>query len=75
MNITGTPNSVLPIVQSQGVQTAQVNGKADPDGDGEGGGRVHRSHGGGGHMRQALTQALQSLGLSMPQSASGAARA
>jgi hypothetical protein len=72
MSISGVSSSILPIAQPQGVQTAQVNGKSDPDGDGDDGGRIHKSHGGGGHMRQALTQALQSLGLSMPQGAGGA---
>jgi hypothetical protein len=52
-------------------QSSQVSGASDPDGDGDGGGhRSHKSRGAGGQMQNALMQALQSLGLSMPQQGS-----
>lgn len=77
MNISGISSNVTPPAGTQGVQTSQVNNASDPDGDGDGGsgGRVHKSHGGGGQMQQAMLQALQSLGLSMPQQANGSTSA
>ena len=72
MSINGNSIAISPSVSSPGVQGSQVNKASDPDGDGDGGGhRVHKSRGGGGQMHQAMMQALQSLGLSMPQPASG----
>lgn len=70
MNVTGSTSFISPIATTPGVQSAQVNQVSDPDGDGDGGKRVHKSKA-GGPMQQALMQALQSLGLSMPQSANG----
>lgn len=59
---------VPPSALTQTAQSAQVNGASDPDGDGDGGGhRAHRSRGAGGQMQNALMQALQSMGFSMPQ--------
>jgi hypothetical protein len=72
MNITPVSSYVSALAGTQPVQASPVNNASDPVGDGDGGGRAHRSHGGGGHMRQALTQALQSLGLNMPQGPSTA---
>jgi hypothetical protein len=71
MNISSTSNSIASLASIQGPQPPQVGGAADAD-DG-GGARPHKMHG-GGHMRQAVMQALQSLGLTPPQgtSASGA---
>lgn len=72
MTTINTSNYVSPLTSTQGVQTTpQVQGASDPDGDGDGGGRAHKSHGRGGQMQQAMMQALQSLGLSMPQQAAG----
>jgi hypothetical protein len=67
MNISATSSIVAPLASSQGFQPPQaaVN-SSDPDGDGQ----AHRAHG-GGHMRQAVMQALQSLGLTPPQDAGG----
>ncbi len=67
MNISATSSFVAPLTSSQGFQPPQVDNASDPDG----GGHAHRAHGGGGHMRQAVMQALQSLGLTPPQDASG----
>jgi hypothetical protein len=73
MNVTSSTGSALyvtPTSSTQSTSVSQVNGAADPDGDGDGGGgggRVHKSHGGGGQVEQALLQALQSLGISVPQ--------
>lgn len=63
MNISGTSNSISSCAALPGLQPQQVTGTAD-SADG-GTSRPHRAHG-GGHMRQAVTQALQSLGLSLP---------
>ncbi|HWK84991.1 MAG TPA: hypothetical protein VNS61_14765 [Caldimonas sp.] len=65
MNISATSSVVAPLIPSQGFQPSQVDSTSDPDG----GGHAHRAHG-GGHMRQAVMQALQSLGLTPPQDAS-----
>lgn len=65
MNISATSSIVAPLSSSQGLQPPRVNNASDPDG-----GHAHRAHG-GGHMRQAVMQALQSLGLTPPQDASG----
>jgi len=75
MSISGisSPSYVAPAPLTQGAQSSsQVSGASDPDGDGHGGGkRAHKSHGAGGQMQSALMQALQSMGLSMPQQTSG----
>ena len=70
MNITSVSSYVPPLAGIQPAQASPVNSTSDPDGDGDGGVRVRKAHGGGGQMHQALTQALQSLGLSMPQGSS-----
>jgi hypothetical protein len=73
MNVSATSSFLSPLAANASLQTPSVNNASDPDGDGDGGGRVHHhSHRGGGQMHQALTQALQSLGLSMPQGTTGA---
>ncbi len=75
MNIAATSNIVSTIASSQGASASPVNGAgSDSDGDGDGGGG-HRQkvHHGGGHMREALFQVMQSLGLSMPQSTASTA--
>ena len=72
MNISATSSLLSPLATTAGVQPTSVGSTSDPNGDGDGnGGRVHHSHR-GGQMRQALMQALQSLGLSMPQATTGA---
>ena len=63
--------SVLPSAITQGVQASQVNSASDPDGDGDGGAHKTHGHGHGGQMQQALMQALQSMGLSLPQPTTG----
>lgn len=68
MNISGTSNSIASLAAVQGLQPQQTGNVADPDGDSAS--RPHRMHG-GGHMRQAVSQALQSLGLTAPQDAAG----
>ena len=73
MNISDTSSSITPFARTQSVQASQVTSASTPDG-GEGSGHVHKSHG-GGHMHHALTQALQSLGLSVPQDVSKATTA
>jgi hypothetical protein len=75
MNITAASSFLTPLAGVASLQTPAVTNASDPDGDGDGGGRrVHGSHrGGAGPMQQALTQALQSLGLSMLQGATGPA--
>lgn len=73
MNIRATSSYVPPFRGTPGVPPAQVGGAADSDGDAGGAKRVHKSHGGGGHMPQALAQALQSLGLTLPQGTGSAA--
>ena len=71
MGIGGTSSYVSPLYQVQGAQASQVSSGSDSDGDSDGSGsRVHRGHG-GGQMQQALLQALQSLGLSVPAQTSG----
>jgi hypothetical protein len=71
MNISGLGNSVMPAASVLG--TSGVNPAASGDSQGDGG-RVHHGHHGhhGGGMRQAVLQALQSLGVSATSS-SGAA--
>ena len=64
MNISSISSTVPTIAGSSSVPAGSVAGASDPDGDGDG--RVRKSHG-GGHMHQAMMQALQSLGLTMPQ--------
>jgi hypothetical protein len=74
MNISGISSSVSTAASLQGAQAVPVGKTSDPDGDGDGGdGRVRKSHGGGGHVHQALMQALQSLGLTVPQSSAATA--
>lgn len=65
--------STLPV---QGAAPAQVGGSNDPDGDGDGG-RVHHGghHGRGGQVQQAMLQALQSMGSSLPQQTGSSATA
>lgn len=62
---TGTayvpPSSLI-----QTTQALQQPAVSNAGGDGDGGARVHRG-GRGGQMQQAMLQALQSLGLSLPQ--------
>ena len=65
MNISALSSSVSSISSTSGIQSGQAVGASDPDGDGDG--RVRKSHGRGGHMHDALMQALQSLGLNLPQ--------
>ena len=63
MNISGTLNSISSCEALTGLQPQRATSIADSD---EGNaGRPHHAHG-GGHMRQAVQQAMQSLGLSMP---------
>lgn len=66
-------NHVASAALTQGVRSSsRVAGAPDPDGDGDGGGpRAPQSRGAGVQMHHALAQALQSLGLSMPQQTSG----
>ena len=71
MNITATSSYVPPLQGTSGVQPASIGAAADADGGAGDAKHVHKSHGGGGQMRQALAQALQSPGLAMPQSAGG----
>lgn len=70
MTISSISNYAAPAPFVPAAQAGPVGGAADPDGDGDGGGgrrqHVHRSHG-GGQAQQALMQALQSLGFSVPQ--------
>jgi hypothetical protein len=67
---------VAPSTLTQSLQpSSQVNSKTDQDEAGNG--AVHRGHkgghkGGGGQVKDALMQALQSMGLSMPQPTTGA---
>lgn len=71
MDISSLSSSTA-VYQPSSVQSAsasQVNRGGDPDGDGDGG-RVHHGHGRGGQMHQAMMQALQSMGLSLPQQGS-----
>jgi hypothetical protein len=69
MSISSLSSSiyVAPSALTQNIQSSsQVNSNTDQDGDGDGG--VRRAHkGGGGQMQNALMQALQSLGFSIPQ--------
>ena len=71
-NLGNTMNLYSPTA-AQGVSTSQVSG-GGADGDS---GRVHhgRGHGRGGQMQQAMMEALQSMGLAMPQQAGGAGAA
>jgi hypothetical protein len=66
MSVSGisSSNYVAPAVLTQG--SSQVSGASDPDGDG-GGHRSHKARGAGGQMQNVLMQALQSLGLTVPQ--------
>ena len=71
MSVSGisSSNYVAPAALTQGA--SQVSGASDPDGDGDGGGhRSHKARGAGGQMQNALMQALQSLGLTVPQQTS-----
>jgi hypothetical protein len=63
-------NYVAPAPLTQSIQPSQVSSTSDPDGDGDGGG-ARKARRGGGQMQNALMQALQSLGLSMPQQPTG----
>lgn len=71
MSISGisSSNYVAPSSLTQGVQSSQANGTQDTDA-----GRVHKSHHGhgGGQMQNAMMQAMQSLGMTPPQSGSSA---
>jgi hypothetical protein len=69
MSVSGisSSNYVAPVALTQG--SSQISGASDPDGDG-GGHRSHKARGAGGQMQNVLLQALQSLGLSMPQQSS-----
>ncbi|MDQ2927965.1 MAG: hypothetical protein M3R22_07355 [Pseudomonadota bacterium] len=72
MNISSASSSVASSLAAiQGLQPQQVTAAADTDG-GSGVAKPHKMHG-GGHMRQAVTQALQSLGLTPPASVGAAA--
>jgi hypothetical protein len=75
MSISSVSSYVAPAPLVQTAPPAQVNGAPDSENSGHGHGHhhVHKSHNGGGQMQQALMQALQSLGLSAPQPATGAA--
>lgn len=66
MNIGSTSNSLYVATSgvAQGPNTASVNRASD--GDADRGGQVHRGHKGGG-IGQALMQALQDMGLTVPQ--------
>jgi hypothetical protein len=68
MNISGTSNSIASLSAVQGLQPQQVGSAAADDGSTP---RPHKMHG-GGQMRQAVGQALQSLGLTPPASPSAA---
>lgn len=70
MNITSVSNQLFTSATSSVQPGSSTPSAADPDGDGDGA-RVHHGKG-GGHMMQAVSQALQSLGMSLPQP-SGAA--
>jgi hypothetical protein len=76
MSITSISSSIAtsPVSNLQ-PPSAAING-ADPDGAGAspGAGRTHHGHG-GGHMRSAVTDALQSLGFTLPSSATSPASA
>jgi hypothetical protein len=69
MSISSLTSSiyVAPSALTQNIQSSsQVNSNTDQNGDGDGG--VRRAQkGGGGQMQNALMQALQSLGFSIPQ--------
>jgi hypothetical protein len=71
MNSIGSASSSNYLSSLSSVQSSQpvVNSSSDPDGDGDGGGsgKVHKSRHGGGQLAQQLMQALQSLGVAMPQ--------
>lgn len=70
MSLSITSGYVAPAPLTQNIQSSQVNNASDPDGDGDGGGgRAHKSRS-GGHMHQAMLQALQSMGLALPQQTS-----
>jgi hypothetical protein len=69
MNVSSTSSSIASLAATQVLQPQQVGTAADPDGSSTG--RPHRMHG-GGHMRQAVMQALQSLGLTPPAGTSAA---
>jgi hypothetical protein len=64
MNITSVSNPLFTSATSN-VQPGSGMPSGDPDGAGDVG-RVHHGKG-GGHMRQAVAQALQSLGLNLAQ--------
>jgi hypothetical protein len=74
MSITSISSSIAtsPVSNPQPPSGA-VNG-ADPDGVGASHG-AGRTHHGGGHMRSAVTDALQSLGFTLPSSATSPAGA
>ncbi|MBV9892119.1 MAG: hypothetical protein JO090_14690 [Rhizobacter sp.] len=65
MNISGTSNSISSFDALSTLQPQRATGLADADVADRGSSRPHHAHG-GGHMRQAVQQALQSLGLTMP---------
>jgi hypothetical protein len=76
MSITSISSSIAtsPVSNLQ-PSSAAING-ADPDADGASHavGRTHHGHG-GGHMRSAVSDALQSLGFTLPSSATAPAGA
>jgi hypothetical protein len=73
MNISSLSSSVPTIGSNSSIQPGQVSSASDPDGDGDG--RVHKPHGRGGHMHAALTEAFQSLGLTVPDGTSASSSA
>ena len=75
MSISATSSSLASTPATSSLQATPFVARLDPDGDGDGGMKMHRSQGGGGHVRSAVMQALQSLGLALPAPASGAASA
>jgi hypothetical protein len=76
MNITGSLTQVSTPSATQNLQSSHASrgARRDGDGDDDSAGHAQRSHG-GGQVRQALIQALQSLGLTLPQRIGGNAPA
>ena len=73
MDITSL-GSTSPLTPATGVQGPSSTPGRDPDGDGDGGKHVRGGHRhGGGGMRSAMMDALQSLGLTLPAPGSAAA--
>lgn len=76
MSITSISSSIATSPASNLQPSSAAIQGADPDGDGasHGAARIHHGHG-GGHMRSAVTDALQSLGFTLPSSATAPAGA